>query len=180
LEKSKYSKEIKLLKKSVAPLLFGEGLGVRFNQKTLFLPDRCIVARMLSPELIKKIIRFGLVGASGMVLDYSVTFLCKEFFLLDKYVANFFGFGVAATSNYFLNRSWVFSEHARSHRKQYTGFIGIALAGLALNSFIIWLFTDKIFTLNFYIAKGVAIGVVFIWNFTLNYLFNFKKKEIIS
>jgi putative flippase GtrA len=135
---------------------------------------------MLSPELIKKIIRFGLVGASGMVLDYGVTYMGKEFFLLDKYVANFFGFAVAATSNYLLNRIWVFSEHARSHRKQYTGFVGIALAGLVLNSFIIWLLTDKFFTLNFYIAKGVAIGVVFIWNFSLNYLFNFKRKETVS
>lgn len=135
---------------------------------------------MLSPELIKKIIRFGLVGAWGMVLDYSITFLCKEYFLLDKYIANFFGFAIAATSNYFLNRVWVFSEHAGSHRKQYTGFIGIAMAGLALNSFIIWLLTDKFLSLNFYIAKGVAIAVVFIWNFSLNYLFNFRKKEISS
>jgi putative flippase GtrA len=132
---------------------------------------------MLSQDLIKKIIRFGLVGALGMVLDYSVTFLCKEFFLFDKYIANFFGFAVAATSNYILNRRFVFSEHARSHRKQYTGFIGIALLGLALNSGIIWLLTDKLFALNFYIAKGIAIAIVFIWNFSLNYLVNFRKKE---
>jgi putative flippase GtrA len=117
------------------------------------------------------------VGASGMILDYGVTFLCKEVFVLDKYIANFFGFAVAASSNYFLNRIWVFHEHARSHRKQYSGFIGIALAGLALNSGIIWLLTDKFFTLNFYLAKGVAIGIVFIWNFSLNYWVNFRKKE---
>jgi putative flippase GtrA len=132
---------------------------------------------MLSSELIKKIIRFGLVGASGMVLDYSVTFLCKEFFLFDKYIANFFGFAVAATSNYILNRKFVFSEQARSHRRQYAGFIGIALAGLALNSFIIWLLTDKVFALNFYFAKGIAISTVFIWNFSLNHFFNFRNKE---
>jgi putative flippase GtrA len=132
---------------------------------------------MLSQDLIKKIIRFGLVGALGMVLDYGVTFLCKEFFLFDKYIANFFGFAVAATSNYMLNRKFVFREHARSHRKQYTGFIGIALLGLALNSGIIWFLTDRLFTLNFYIAKGIAIAIVFIWNFSLNHLVNFRKKE---
>jgi putative flippase GtrA len=132
---------------------------------------------MLSPDLIKKIFRFGLVGTSGMVLDYSVTFLCKEFFLFGKYIANFFGFAVAATSNYILNRKFVFSENAGRHRIQYTAFVGIALAGLALNSFIIWLLTDKILELNFYLAKGIAIATVFIWNFSLNHFFNFRNKE---
>lgn len=132
---------------------------------------------MLRADFVKKIIRFGLVGASGMVLDYAVTFLSKEFFLFDKYIANFFGFAVAATSNYFLNRLFVFNDQARSHRRQYTGFIGIALIGLALNSGIIWLLTDKLFALNFYMAKGIAIGIVFIWNFALNNWVNFRKKE---
>jgi putative flippase GtrA len=135
---------------------------------------------MISPAIVKKIIRFGLVGTSGMLLDYGTTFFCKEYLLMDKYVANFFGFAVAATSNYLLNRIWVFSEHARSHRKQYTGFIGIALIGLGLNSAIIWLLTDKLFNLNFYIAKGIAIGIVFIWNFSLNYWVNFRKKDSIA
>lgn len=132
---------------------------------------------MLNAKLINKIFRFGLVGASGMVLDYGVTFIGKEFFLLDKYIANFCGFAIAATSNYILNRRFVFNEQARSHRKQYAGFIGIALAGLVLNSFIIWLLTDQILALNFYFAKGIAIAIVFIWNFALNHFFNFRNKK---
>ena len=132
---------------------------------------------MLNSDLLKKAIRFGLVGASGMVLDYSLTYICKEIFLLDKYIANFFGFAVAATSNYLLNRWWVFSEHARSHGKQYTAFLGIALIGLALNSGIIWLLTDKFLALNFYLAKGFAIALVFVWNFALNNWVNFRKKK---
>lgn len=132
---------------------------------------------MLRTELARKIIRFGLVGASGMVLDYGVTFLCKEVFLFDKYIANFFGFAVAATSNYALNRRFVFQDQARSHRRQYTGFIAIAMIGLTLNSAIIWLLTDKFMNLNFYFAKGIAIGIVFIWNFVLNNWVNFRKKE---
>jgi putative flippase GtrA len=133
-----------------------------------------------SNEFLKKLIRFGLIGLSGMALDYGLTFLCKEYWLFDKYIANFFGFAVAATSNYFLNRLWVFKEEARSHAKQYTGFIGIAMIGLILNSTIIWILTDRILFLNFYFSKAIAIGLVFIWNFSMNYFLNFKKKEIES
>lgn len=132
---------------------------------------------MLRSELVKKIFRFGLVGASGMVLDYGMTFLCKEYLYFDKYIANFFGFAVAATSNYLLNRKFVFNDQARSHRKQFTGFIGIAVLGLFLNSGIIWILTDQFFSLNFYLAKAFAIALVFVWNFSLNHLINFRKKE---
>jgi putative flippase GtrA len=132
---------------------------------------------MFSASLIKKIIRFGLVGASGMVLDYGVTYTLKEFFEVDKYVANFFGFAVAATSNYVLNRKLVFAENARKNRQQYPTFIAIALVGLLLNSGIIWLLTDKLFAMNFYIAKGLAIGLVFIWNFSMNHWLNFRSRS---
>lgn len=131
---------------------------------------------MLNSALINKIIRFALVGTSGMLLDYGVTYVMKEFVLVDKYIANFCGFALAASTNYLLNRKLVFHENARQNRKQYPAFIAIATAGLILNSGIIWLLTDKFLALNFYLAKGIAIGLVFIWNFSLNHWINFRTK----
>ena len=130
---------------------------------------------MLSKEFIKKVFRFGLIGISGMVVDYGVTLILKEGLLVDKYIANFFGFALAATSNYVLNTMWVFKEESRSHRKQYFGFITIATMGLIINSGIIWFLTDFALRLNFYLSKAIAIGIVFIWNFSLNYFINFRK-----
>ena len=38
--------------------------------------------------LFWKIIRFGITGASGMIIDFGITWLCREKFKWNKYVAN--------------------------------------------------------------------------------------------
>lgn len=122
-----------------------------------------------------KVIRFGLIGASGMVIDYGSTYLCKEILLMNMYVSNLIGFTLAASSNYYLNRTIVFKNEARNHTRQYIGFVGISSVGLLLNSAIVWSLTDQWFHFNFYISKTVATGVVFFWNFSMNYFLNFRK-----
>jgi putative flippase GtrA len=59
---------------------------------------------------IYKFIKFGAVGCSGMIIDFGITYLCKEIFKLNKYISNGIGFILAATSNYFLNRIWTFES----------------------------------------------------------------------
>jgi len=49
----------------------------------------------------------------------------------------------------------------------------ISVAGLAINNLVIFLVHGKM-KKNFYVAKFVAVGVVTIWNFTMNYLFTFR------
>ncbi|MFZ4547377.1 MAG: GtrA family protein, partial [Bacteroidales bacterium] len=46
--------------------------------------------------------KFGAVGATGVVVDFGFTWVSKEKFKIQKYVANTIGFTFAATSNYFL------------------------------------------------------------------------------
>lgn len=123
--------------------------------------------------MLYKFLKFGLVGASGFVLDFAVTYWLKEKVRLNKYLANSTGFIVAATSNYFLNRSWTFVSSNPDIQSEYTLFIIISLIGLGLNNFIIYLLTSR-FSANFYLSKVIAIIIVTGWNFTMNYLYNFK------
>jgi putative flippase GtrA len=123
--------------------------------------------------LILKFIKFGVVGFSGMLIDFGITYLLKEKVKIHKYVANSLGFISAATNNYYLNRIWTFQSEDPQIMIQYTKFFIIALTGLGINNLVIWLLSDKLASLNFYIAKFIAIVVVFVWNFTMNYLFTF-------
>ncbi|EJF10423.1 GtrA family protein [Pontibacter sp. BAB1700] len=45
---------------------------------------------------------------------------------------------------------------------------------MIINNLIVYLLTEKV-KLNFYISKFIAIVVVFIWNFLLNYLYTFTR-----
>ncbi|OQC33736.1 MAG: GtrA-like protein [Bacteroidetes bacterium ADurb.Bin057] len=55
---------------------------------------------MIDKIFILKFIKFCVVGASGMVVDFGVTWILKEKLKVNKYIANSTGFILAATSNY--------------------------------------------------------------------------------
>ena len=120
-------------------------------------------------------IKFCVVGGTGVVVDFGITFLFKEKLKLNKYIANSLGFMAAASTNYLLNRWWTFRSHDPEVAQQYVQFVGISAIGLILNNIIIYLLNDKA-RLNFYLSKLIAIGLVTLWNFFMNYYFTFTVK----
>lgn len=123
--------------------------------------------------ILFKLLRFCVVGASGMVVDFGVTWLCKEKLHWNKYLSNSLGFVIAATNNYLWNRLWTFASQSPEVVREYSSFLLISLIGLGLNNLIIYLLHGKLH-LNFYWSKLVAIGCVTLWNFGMNYVFTFR------
>jgi len=128
---------------------------------------------MIDSALIFKLVKFCVVGFSGMFVDFGTTWLLKEKARINKYIANSTGFILAASSNYIINRVWTFHSHNQQIATEYFSFIGISIIGLGINNLIIFILTEKL-KLNFYLSKLFAIGVVTIWNFVMNYLVTFK------
>lgn len=124
--------------------------------------------------LLLKFLKFGLVGFTGLIIDFGVTFLVKERLRWNKYVANSLGFILASINNYILNRLWTFHSHDPEIGWQFSKFLLVGVAGLIINNLIVYLLTEKA-RLNFYVSKFIAIVVVFIWNFLLNYLYTFTR-----
>ena len=123
--------------------------------------------------ILLRFVRFGIVGVSGTLIDFGVTWLCKEKLHWNKYLSNSIGFILAATNNYTWNRLWTFESQNSEIFREYGTFVLIALIGLGLNNFVTWLLHEKAHW-NFYLSKLVAVGVVVIWNFSMNYVFTFR------
>ncbi len=123
--------------------------------------------------MILQFIKFCVVGGTGMIVDFGITFLLKEKLKINKYIANSAGFIAAASSNFFLNRLWTFQSKAPDVTQQYMQFIGISAIGLGLNNLIIYLLNNKL-NVNFYLSKLIAIVCVTLWNFLMNYFFTFN------
>lgn len=115
-------------------------------------------------ESLFTILKFGLVGASGVAVDFGVTWLLKEKMGVHKYVANSFGFLCAATNNYIWNRLWTFENHDPDVATQYMVFILVSLGGLVFNNAALWFFHDKR-GMNFYASKALAVFVAMFWNY---------------
>ena len=127
----------------------------------------------LIPPRLLSLIKFGITGTSGLFVDFFLTWVFKDEFHFNKFVANAIGFTAAVLSNYFINRIWTFKDKKAAIGRQLTAFVLVSLIGLLLNSGIIYVL-DNLLALNFYLSKAVAVLLVFFWNFTANYFFVFK------
>ncbi|MBL7828729.1 MAG: GtrA family protein [Saprospiraceae bacterium] len=124
-------------------------------------------------DFLIKFIKFGVVGATGVVVDFGATWVLKEWVMLNRYVASSIGFFCAVVSNYILNRIWTFQSHDHAVGIQFAKFFGVALVGLAINNALIYYFHEKQ-KIPFYASKAIATGIVVLWNFGANYLITFK------
>ena len=139
--------------------------------------------------LITKFLKFGVVGASGMVVDFGVLILMRDVVGLPDLWANTISFTAAATSNYFLNRIWTFRSKDKQVGVEYLKFLAVSIVGLGINNGVLWL-SSRLWpgayyaSINFlgmdidvfYLFKLLAIAITTIWNFFGNMLFTFRKK----
>ena len=129
---------------------------------------------MIDKIIFLKFLKFCIVGFSGVFVDFGTTWILKEKIKINKYIANSCGFILAASSNYLWNRIWTFKSNNTQIGAEYLSFIAISLLGLVFNNLIIWFLSDKL-KWNFYLSKIIAIGVVTVWNFGMNFLITFHK-----
>jgi putative flippase GtrA len=136
--------------------------------------------------LFFKFVKFGVVGVSGMVVDFGLTALCKGILGIPELLANAIGFTVAATSNYFLNRVWTWKSTSKEVGVEYAKFFFVSLIGLGLNSLIVLLlkdisivprFVNTTLDWDFWVAKVIATAIVTVWNFLANNFFTFRIKR---
>ena len=130
--------------------------------------------------LILKFLKFGIVGASGMVVHFGVLYLFRDMIHINQFVANTIGFVTAATTNYILTRIWTFRSREKQVGVEYLKFILVSVIGLGINNGTLWLTGRLLPAWNddwrFYILWVVAVGVTTLWNFFGNMVFTFKQK----
>jgi len=119
-------------------------------------------------------LKFAIVGGSGVIVDFGITYLLKEKAKINRYIANSIGFITAASTNYILNRLWTFQSEDPRIGQEYLTFVGIAVIGLLINNLLLYIFHEKA-KIHFYLSKLMAIGIVMLWNFIMNYFFTFSQ-----
>ncbi|WP_269221669.1 MULTISPECIES: GtrA family protein [Flavobacterium] len=120
-----------------------------------------------------KFLKFGLVGFSGLVIDFAITWICKEKLLFNKYLSNSFGFLFGVVNNYILNKYFTFHNNDNHVATQFLSFLIISIIGFLLNTSFLYLL-QKNTKINFYVCKAIVTIIVFFWNFTANSLYTFK------
>jgi putative flippase GtrA len=132
--------------------------------------------------LVKKIVKFGSVGAFGALTNISL-FSVLTFLNVHYNIASILSFFVAVTQNYQLNKRWTFQDRKSKTSKKFLKYLTLSSFSFILNLLVL-----NLIVLNFGDDKlirivGQIIGIIATMgvNFLGSYLiiFTHHKEEVI-
>ncbi|MEM8805990.1 MAG: glycosyltransferase [Cyanobacteria bacterium P01_G01_bin.38] len=136
---------------------------------------------------LKRFLRFGVVGFSGVFVDMALLFLLSDPSTLawgltrSKIIAS----EIAILNNFIWNDAWTFADIAQSQKgwqariKRFLKFNLICLGGLILNVLLLNFFFNVVFGGQYrYLANLIAIALVTVWNFWLNLKLSWRVTDV--
>lgn len=126
-------------------------------------------------DMIMQFVRFAMVGVIGTFVNISILYLLTERYGIYYIVSAFFGFIIAATVNFILNKIWTFGEGLKTNITQkYVRFFIVSLIALTINIFFLYIFTEY-FKVYYIVSQIIAIGFSLTINFIGNKIWTFRK-----
>lgn len=116
-------------------------------------------------DVFIQVFRYVMSGTLAYAVDYCSLIVLVEVFSVYYLTAALAAFLLGSVTSYVLNVMWVFDK--RTFKNKYFEifiFVVIAIAGLAMNQYMIWFFTENV-KFHYLFSKLVATMVVFTWNF---------------
>jgi dolichol-phosphate mannosyltransferase len=120
-----------------------------------------------------QLVKFGLVGGSGYVVNLTVFALLVSGTHLHHIAAAVLAFGVAVTNNFYWNRHWTFRAGDGHAGFQAARFFTVSLFALAINLVVLELLIDP-GGLGKLSAQAIAVAVAMPFNFVGNKLWTFS------
>ena len=138
-------------------------------------PHTRLLHGMRRPANWLQLIRFGMVGGVGFVVNLIVYTLAVHTIGVDYRVASVVAWLVAVVNNFVLNRHWTFdARHDRAHA-QAVRFLVVSLVAEGFSLLLLTLFVgggmDKV------AAQALAVGGSMPLNFIGNKLWSFRMRH---
>jgi len=149
------------------------------QKRQITLKERLKQKYYNSSLFLSKAAKFFAVGASGLFINYVVSFMLSDGTLSSLWYlkATLIGIIVSMTSNFFLNKAWTFNDRDFSPRhtlKQYAMFVAACSLGIALQLALVYelMQTGVEYQSSLILAIVIASGS----NFLLNKKWTFHEK----
>lgn len=129
-----------------------------------------------SRKVVHEFLRFALIGGVATAIQYATLVFLVQADLAGAVLASGIGFVLSALANYALNRRFTFQSR-RAHAEAMPRFAAVALAGLAINTSLIWLFHVPV-GLHYLVAQILATGGTLLWNYSVNRVWTFSTRSV--
>jgi len=135
--------------------------------------------RRTSVRFLSKAGRFYTVGASGLLVNYLVSFLFGAVLSNLWYVyATMVGIMFSMTTNFILNKIWTFEDRDMNLKKtlrQYGSFLAFSGIGAIFQLGMVYLLVESEH-MSYTLSLFIAVAIASIGNFMLNKRWTFKEK----
>ncbi len=127
-----------------------------------------------------RLLKFGIVGASGIVVNMSVLYLFVEYVKFPYFIASLIAIELSILSNFTINLVWTWKDRV-SIVSYWTKFlryhIGVGVTAFVGNYLILIALTEW-FGIYYLLSNLIGIAVGTAINFIVNDLWTFKNSEI--
>jgi putative flippase GtrA len=96
-----------------------------------------IVTRIVRRRGVRQFVKFGIVGASGLLVNLVAFTVLQKTTTLPFWLLFSIGFMVGGVSNYFLNRVWTFRSDGHAG-KEGAQFLFVSFCALLLGNLVGW------------------------------------------
>jgi putative flippase GtrA len=136
-------------------------------------PHLRLLHGMRRPANWVQLVRFGLVGGVGFVVNLAVYTVCVHPLAIDYRVAAIVAWLVAVANNFLLNRHWTFdARHGMAHRQAVRFFV-VSLVALPFSLLVLSLLVEVVGVAKVP-AQVLAVGASMPLNFLGNKLWSFR------
>lgn len=146
---------------------------------TTDLPSNVVSLLKLAGRKHHRMLKFGLIGASGVGVNMGLLYLLTEYIGLYYLYSAVIAIETSIISNFVLNDLWTFYDRGESGGRavigRFTKFHLVSLVGMGINLGLLWVFTE-IFGIHYLLSNLFAIGIVFLWNYGANILWTWQEE----
>jgi len=132
---------------------------------------RRIGAGAREPDNWWQLVKFGLVGVSGYVINLAVFALLLEGFSLHHVLAAIGAFCVAVSSNFYWNRHWTFRASNGHAGFQAIRFFAVSIGALGVNLLVLEALVGA--GVGELTSQAIAVATAMPFNFVGNKLWTF-------
>ena len=138
-------------------------------------PHMRLLHGMRRPANWLQLVRFGLVGALGFVINIAVYTLCVHALAIDYHAAAVTAWLVAVANNFVLNRHWTFDARGGRAHFQAMRFVTVSLVALAFSLLVLMAFVE-LAGIPKVPAQALAVAASMPLNFLGNKLWSFRSE----
>lgn len=149
-----------------------------------------VVVDFVERFIPRRVLRFGLVGVSGVVVNLGILAVLSDLLHIDDVVSAAIAIEASILSNFFFNNAWTFRDKNDGAQVSSTwrlvryNLVSLVGLGIQLGTFI--LLTNaamRAFHLDRpgiwkYPSQLVGIAIAMAWNFLTNFFWTWKQNEV--